>query len=85
MTTIRPLKMIHINLFGPIASISIGGNKYGIVIIDDYSYFTCVFFLKDKSETQVVIIKFLKRAQNKFDAKVKKIKVTTAPNSRTLK
>jgi hypothetical protein len=85
MTTIRLLKMIHINLFGPVASISIDGNKYGIVIIDDYSYFTWVFFLKDKSETQVVLTKFLRRAQNKFDAKVKKIKVTTAPNSRTLK
>jgi hypothetical protein len=27
-------------LFGPIAYISIGGNKYGLIIIDDYSRFT---------------------------------------------
>jgi hypothetical protein len=39
------------NLFGPIAYISIGGNKYGLVIIDDYSCFTSVFFFQDKSET----------------------------------
>jgi hypothetical protein len=32
------------------------------------------FFLQDKSETQEVLKKFLKRAQNKFDAKVKKIR-----------
>jgi hypothetical protein len=32
-----------------------------------------VFFLQDKSETQEVLKKFLKRAQNEFDAKVKKI------------
>jgi IS30 family transposase len=33
-----------------------------------------VFFLHDKSETQEVLKKFLKRAQNEFDAKVKKIR-----------
>jgi hypothetical protein len=62
------------DLFGPISYISIGGNKYGLVIIDDYSHFTWVFFLQDKSETQEVLKKFLKRAQNEFDAKVKKIR-----------
>jgi hypothetical protein len=51
MTTTRTLKILHMNLFGPIAYISIDGNKYGLVIIDDYSRFTCVFFLQDKSET----------------------------------
>jgi transposase InsO family protein len=74
MITIRPLKMLHMELFGPIASISISGNKYGLVIIDDYSCFTWVFFLQDKSKTQVVLKKFLKRAHNEFDAKVKKIR-----------
>jgi hypothetical protein len=45
MTTTRPLEMLHMNLFGPIAYISIGGNKYGLVIINDYSRFTLMFFL----------------------------------------
>jgi hypothetical protein len=58
MTTIRHLEMRHIDLFSPIAYISISGNKYGLVIIDDYSRFTWVFFLQDKSETQEVLIFF---------------------------
>jgi hypothetical protein len=33
------------NLFGLVAYISIGGNKYDLIIIDDYSCFTWVFFL----------------------------------------
>jgi hypothetical protein len=33
-----------------------------------------VFFLQDKSETQEMLKKFLKRAQNEFDAKVKRIR-----------
>jgi transposase InsO family protein len=62
------------DLFGPIAYISISDNKYGLVIVDDYSHFTWVFFLQDKSETQEVLKKFLKRAQNEFDAKIKNIR-----------
>jgi hypothetical protein len=62
------------DLFSPVAYISIGGNKYGLVIVGDYSRFTWLFFLEDKSETQEVLKKFLKRAQNEFDAKVKKIR-----------
>jgi hypothetical protein len=41
------------DLFGPVAYLSIGGSKYGLVIVDDFSRFTWVFFLQDKSETQV--------------------------------
>jgi hypothetical protein len=47
MTTIRPLEILHMDLFGPIAYISIGGNKYDLVIVDDYLHFTWVFFLYD--------------------------------------
>jgi transposase InsO family protein len=74
MTITRPLEILHMDLFGPITYISIGDNKYGLVIIDDYSRFTWVFFLQDKGETQEVVKKFLKGAQNEFDAKFKRIR-----------
>jgi hypothetical protein len=74
MTITRLLEMLHMDLFGPAAYINIGSNKYGLVIVDDYSHFTLVFFLQDKSETQEVSKKFLRMEQNEFDAKVKKIR-----------
>jgi hypothetical protein len=45
MTTSRPLELLHMDLFGPVDYLSIGGSKYGLVIVDDYSRFTWVFFL----------------------------------------
>jgi hypothetical protein len=51
MTTSRPLELLHMDLFRPIAYLSIGGGKYGLVIVDDFSCFTWVFFLQDKSKT----------------------------------
>jgi hypothetical protein len=46
LSSSRPLKLLHMDLFGPITYISIGGNKYGLVIVDDFSHFTWVFFLR---------------------------------------
>jgi hypothetical protein len=40
------------DLFRPVAYISIRGSKYSLVIVDDFSRFTWVFFLHDKSETK---------------------------------
>jgi hypothetical protein len=36
----KPLKLLHMDLFGPITYISISGKKYGLVIVDDFSRFT---------------------------------------------
>jgi hypothetical protein len=57
MTATRHLEMLHMDLFGPITYINIGGNKYGLVIIDDYFHFTWVLFLQDKDENQEVLKK----------------------------
>jgi hypothetical protein len=51
MTTSRPLELLHMNLFGVLAYLSMSRSKYGLVIVDDYFRFTWVFFLQDKSET----------------------------------
>jgi hypothetical protein len=40
MIKIRLLEMLHMDLFDAITNIGIGGNKYDLVIIDDYSCFT---------------------------------------------
>jgi hypothetical protein len=68
--------------FGPVAYVSIRGNKYGFVIVDDYSQYTWVFFMKDKSKVHEIFKKFATRAQNEFDMKTKRVKVTMAPSSR---
>ena len=40
VTTVKPFELLHMDFFGPVAYISIGGNKYGFVIVDDYFHFT---------------------------------------------
>jgi transposase InsO family protein len=74
MTTDRPLELLHMDLFGPITYISIGGSKYYLIIVDDYSRFTWVFFLQEKSQAQETLKGFLRRAQNEFGLRINKIR-----------
>jgi hypothetical protein len=66
MTTERPLELLHMDQFGSIAYISIDRSKYCLVIVDDYSRFTWVFFLQEKSQNQETLKRFLRQAQNEF-------------------
>jgi hypothetical protein len=74
MMTERPLELLHMDLFGSIAYISIDRSKYCPVIVDDYSRFTWVFFLQEKSQTQETMKRFLRQAQNEFGLRIKKIR-----------
>jgi transposase InsO family protein len=74
MTTERPMELLHMDLFGLIAYISIDGSKYYLVIVDDHSRFTWVFFLQEKSQTQETLKRFLRRAQNEFGLTIKTIR-----------
>jgi transposase InsO family protein len=42
--------------------------------VDDYSRFTWVFFLQEKYQTQETLKRFLRRAQNEFRLRIKKIR-----------
>jgi hypothetical protein len=76
MSTSRVLELLHMDLFGPTTYKSLGGNLYCFVIVDDYSRYTWTFFLHDKSKVGNCFKKFAKRAQNEFEVKIKKIRVT---------
>lgn len=74
MTTRRPLELLHFDLFGPNAYKSLGANSFSLVIIDNFSIFTWVFFLDDKSQVQKIFKNFAKKAQNQFEVKIKKVR-----------
>jgi hypothetical protein len=57
--------------FSLVAYISISESKYDLIIVDDYTCYTWVFFLQDKSETQCTLKKFLRRDQNELNSRIK--------------
>nr|GEY82342.1 reverse transcriptase domain-containing protein [Tanacetum cinerariifolium] len=57
----KRLHLLHMDLCGPMRIASINGKQYILVIVDDYSRYTWVHFLRSKDEAPAVIITFLKR------------------------
>ncbi|KAJ9565966.1 hypothetical protein OSB04_001932 [Centaurea solstitialis] len=49
-----PLQLLHMDLFGP---------KYTLVIVDEYSRYTWVFFLRSKSDAPEEIILFVRKME----------------------
>ncbi|GJY09771.1 retrovirus-related pol polyprotein from transposon TNT 1-94 [Tanacetum coccineum] len=62
-TIMEVLHTFHMDLCGPMRVQSINGKKYILVIVDDYSRFTWVKFLRSIDETPEFVIKFLKQIQ----------------------
>ena len=70
----RPLELLHIDLFGPVSTASLYGSKYGLVIVDDYSRWTWVKFLKSKDHAYDVFSNFCTLIQSENEAKILKIR-----------
>ncbi|GJX83370.1 putative ribonuclease H-like domain-containing protein, partial [Tanacetum coccineum] len=67
----QPLFMLHMDLFGPTFVSSLMNKKYCLVVIDDYTRFTWVFFLATKDETSGIFKSFITKVENLVDKKVK--------------
>ncbi|GJU50812.1 putative ribonuclease H-like domain-containing protein [Tanacetum coccineum] len=69
-----PLHLLHMNLFGPTFVKSLKKKMYCLVVTDDYSRFTWVFFLATKDETSGILKSFITGIENLVDHKVKVIR-----------
>jgi hypothetical protein len=74
MSTIKAFELLHMDLFGPTQYTSIGGNKYGFVIVDDYIRYTWVFFLADKNDAFATFKLFVKGIHNEFETTIKRVR-----------
>ncbi|GJZ34576.1 retrovirus-related pol polyprotein from transposon TNT 1-94 [Tanacetum coccineum] len=67
------LHLLHMDLFGPVSPMSINHEKYTLVIVDEYSRYTWVYFLRKKSQAPEMIMSFIMMVTNQNDVKVKQI------------
>ncbi|GKA94757.1 putative ribonuclease H-like domain-containing protein [Tanacetum coccineum] len=69
-----PLHLLHIDLFVPTFVKSLMKKMYYLVVTNDFSRFTWVFFLATKDETNGILKSFITRIENLVDHKVKVIR-----------
>jgi hypothetical protein len=68
--TERPCELFHTDLVGPAHVCSVGGKWYVLVILDDYSRYSWVFFLADKLETFGFVRGLILRLKNERNGDV---------------
>ena len=65
------LGIIHSDVCGPFSVQSIGGSRYFVTFIDDFSRYTKVFIMKDKGEVLDKVKEFVNLAENVTGQRVK--------------
>jgi hypothetical protein len=70
-STTKPLEHIHTDLCGTTITKSIYGDHYFMLIIDDYTRMTLVYFLKEKSEAFEKFKTYKVLVENEIDLKIK--------------
>ncbi|GKE55755.1 retrovirus-related pol polyprotein from transposon TNT 1-94 [Tanacetum coccineum] len=68
------LEWLHMDLCGPIRVESINCKKYIMMIVNDYSRYTWVYFLRTKDEAPEMIINFINHIQVNLRATISKIR-----------
>nr|GEX41109.1 putative ribonuclease H-like domain-containing protein [Tanacetum cinerariifolium] len=70
----QSLQRLHMDLFGPTFVKSLNKKSYYLVVTDDYSRFSWVFFLATKDETSTILKTFITGIENQINHKVKIIR-----------
>lgn len=70
----KPLELVHSDLCGPMTSESLNGALYMMIIVDDYSRYSWVFFLQSKDQTFSKFRDWRGEVEKQFDYKVKTLR-----------
>ncbi|GJX63053.1 putative ribonuclease H-like domain-containing protein [Tanacetum coccineum] len=69
----KPLELLHMDIFGPVSE-SINKKRYCLVVTDDFSRFSCVFFLATKDETSKILCNLIIGLEKQLNHNVKIIR-----------
>ena len=71
--TSRPLELLHLDLMGPTRMESLGGKRYILVVVDDFTRYTYIILLQSKSDAPEHIETLCTRLQNEKRLKIDQI------------
>lgn len=65
------LDIVHSDLCGPMENVSIGGARYALLLIDDYSRMTHIYFLKSKADVYDSFVTYKNMVENQLQRRIK--------------
>ena len=73
MTT-HPGELLHMNTIGPSRVMSVGGKWYVLVIVDDFSLYSWVFFMRTKDEAFEFVLDLILSLKNELPQAMRPIR-----------
>jgi transposase InsO family protein len=70
-STTRPLEILHTDLVRPTTTYGLKGERYFILLVDDYTRMTTICFLKNKSEDFEKFKIYKEMVENEMDSRIK--------------
>lgn len=67
-------ELIHTDIAGPVRTPTNEGYRYIQTIIDDYSHYTVVYLLRNKSEAENKLLDYIRRFETEKEKKIKRIR-----------
>jgi hypothetical protein len=71
--------LIHSDVWGPSSIPTVGGSRYFVIFVDDFSRYTWIYLMKNRSEVLTIYRDFAKMVQTQYS---KAIKVFRSDNAR---
>ena len=71
---LEPYHLLHIDLFGPVNVMSIFKKRYALVIVDEYTRYTWVYFMHTKDESPSILLDHVRELEKGSTYKVKIIR-----------
>lgn len=65
----KTLDLVHTDVCGPMRTISQSGKRYVLTFVDDFSRYTVVYLLSQKSEVEQKLKEYVEMVKNKFGRK----------------
>lgn len=78
--TSAALELVHTDVAGPISTPSLGGSRYFITFIDDFSKWTTVYTMQSKSESFDCFKRFHRHAETLLNNQVQRLEFTYYTN-----
>ena len=73
-TSKNVMDLVHTDVCGPMQTVTPGGKKYFVTFVDDYSKYTVVYLLREKSEVYTKFIEYLEMVKTIFGKRPKVIR-----------
>ena len=70
----HPFKLVHTHVWGPSQVASIGGSRYFVAFIDDYSRMVWIYYVKNKTDVFTKFVEFKKMVENQCNRKIKMLR-----------